>query len=254
MTRSFSLFQHFAGDRIHPQHPVDRVTEELDAGDGLLIGREHLQGVAPHPELAPHQVHLVAFVLDVHQTADRIAHRIVDAFDETQQLAFVLFGRSQAVDAGHRGDDDHVPTGDESGGGGVAETFDLVVDRRVLLDVGVGLRHVCLWLVVVVVGDEILHPVLREELAELIRQLGGQGLVGGDDDRRTLQLLDRPGDRRRLPRTGDTEQGLERLPAETEAARSSIAFGWSPAGAKSEWTLKAGTARLYGVGCDNRRR
>ena len=50
----------------------------------------------------------------------------------------------------------------------MAQAVDLVVDRRVLLDVGVRRRHVGLWLVVVVVGDEVLDPVVGEELLELV--------------------------------------------------------------------------------------
>jgi hypothetical protein len=62
----------------------------------------------------------------------------------------------------------------------------VVVDRRVLLDEGIGGRHVGLGLVVVVVGDEVLDRVVREELAELAVELRGQGLVVGHDDRRPL--------------------------------------------------------------------
>ncbi len=56
----------------------------------------------------------------------------------------------------------------------MAEAVDLVVDGRVLLYVGVGRREVRLGLVVVVVGDEELDPVLREEVPQLGGQLGGQ--------------------------------------------------------------------------------
>jgi len=61
---------------------------------------------------------------------------------------------------------------------------DLVVDERVLLDVGVRLRDVRLRLVVVVVRDEVLDRVLREEGAELAEELRGECLVRGDDERR----------------------------------------------------------------------
>ena len=59
----------------------------------------------------------------------------------------------------------------------VPQPLDLVVDRGVLLDVGVGLRDVGLGLVVVVVGDEVLDGVVRQQLAELVGELGGQRLV-----------------------------------------------------------------------------
>ena len=70
------------------------------------------------------------------------------------------------------------------------EAVDLVVDRRVLLDVGVAGGDVGLGLVVVVVGHEILDPVAREELAELVGQLGGEGLVGRQHDGGPLESGD----------------------------------------------------------------
>ena len=50
-------------------------------------------------------------------------------------------GSTQAVDARHRRDDDHVAPGEQGRGGRVAQPVDLVVDRRVLLDVGVARRR-----------------------------------------------------------------------------------------------------------------
>ncbi len=113
----------------------------------------------------------------------------------------------------HRGHHDHVATGEQRRGRRVAEPVDLVVDRRVLLDVGVARGDVRLGLVVVVVGDEVLDPVVGEELAELVGQLGRQALVGRQDQRRPLHLLDGPGHRRRLARAGDPQQRLEPLAA-----------------------------------------
>ena len=71
--------------------------------------------------------------------------------------------RADAVDAGDRGDDDHVVALEQRARRRVAHAVDLLVDRRFLLDVGVGARDVGLGLVVVVVGDEILDRVVREE-------------------------------------------------------------------------------------------
>ena len=56
--------------------------------------------------------------------------------------------------------------------------------ERVLLDVEVGLRDVRLGLVVVVVGDEVLDRVVREELPELVAELRGERLVVRDHERR----------------------------------------------------------------------
>ena len=93
--------------------------------------------------------------------------------------------------------------------GRVPEPVDLVVDRRVLLDVGVGGREIGLGLVVVVVGDEVLDPVLREQLPELARELGREALVGREHDRGPVDLRDHRGRRERLARAGDAEERLE---------------------------------------------
>ena len=97
--------------------------------------------------------------------------------------------------------------------GRVAQPVDLVVDRRVLLDVGVAGRDVRLGLVVVVVADEVLDPVVGEELAHLLGQLRGQRLVGRQDQRGSLDVLDRPRDGGALAGARDAEQRLEPVAA-----------------------------------------
>ena len=116
--------------------------------------------------------------------------------------------RADTVDAGDRGDDDDVVALQQGAGGGVAHAVDLLVDRGLLLDEGVRARHVGFRLVVVVVGDEILDGVVGEEGLELAVELGGEGLVGGQDQGRALGALDDVGGGEGLARAGDAEQDL----------------------------------------------
>ena len=76
-----------------------------------------------------------------------------------------------------------------------------------------------LGLVVVVVADEVLDPVVGEELPHLLGELGGEALVRSEDQRRLLRLLDRPGDGRRLAGPGDAEQRLEAIAAHDALAQ-----------------------------------
>ena len=91
-----------------------------------------------------------------------------------------------------------------------AHLLDVLVDRAVLLDEEVALRDVGLGLVVVVVADEVLDRVLREELAELAVELRRERLVRREDDRRPADLGDHVGHREGLAGAGDAEQRLER--------------------------------------------
>ena len=94
---------------------------------------------------------------------------------------------ADAVEAGDGGNHNHVAAAREQGGGsGQAQFLYLVVDAQVLLYVGVGHGEVCLRLVVVVVGYEILYGVVREKGLELPVELGCQSLVVAQDQRRPL--------------------------------------------------------------------
>ena len=62
--------------------------------------------------------------------------------------------------------------------------------ERILLDIGVGARDIGFRLVVIVIADEILDRVLREELLELAVELRRQRLVGRQDQGRALGRLD----------------------------------------------------------------
>jgi hypothetical protein len=160
-----------ARERVEHADPLHLVAPPLDPVAGLLVGREDLDGVARDPERAAGATHLVALVLDVDEALQRELHRHLGAAVQAQQLTLVLLGRSEAVDRRDARDDDDVVAAQQRGGRRVPQPLDLLVDRAVLLDVRVGLGYVRLGLVVVVVADEVLHRVVREEPAELVRQL-----------------------------------------------------------------------------------
>ena len=63
----------------------------------------------------------------------------------------------------------------------MAKLVNLIIDRAVLLDIGIARRNIGLRLVVIIVGDKIFHGIVREKLLKLTVKLTGQGLVVGDD-------------------------------------------------------------------------
>ena len=130
--------EHLAGDRVEPRDPLDRVAPPLDPDRGLLVRGVDLEDVALDAELPARQVRLVPQVLDVDQALLGPLHVGRHALVDPQDLALVLLGRAQAVDAGDARDDQDVAAGQQGGGRRVPQALDLVVDRRVLLDVGVG--------------------------------------------------------------------------------------------------------------------
>ena len=154
-----------AGQRVHVVQRLDLVAEELDAHGELLIRRDDLDGVAAHPERAAGERHVVAGVLHVDQQPQQPVawHLVADL--QLDRAVQVGLRRAEAVDAGHRRDHHHVAPRQQARCRRVPQPLDVVVDRAVLLDVGVGLRDVRLGLVVVVVRDEVLDSVVRQHLS-----------------------------------------------------------------------------------------
>ena len=85
--------------------------------------------------------------------------------------------------------------------------------EEVLLDIGVGARDIGFRLVIVVIGDEILHRVVGKEALELAVELRRQRLVRSQDQGRPLRRLDHLGHGEGLARAGDAEQHLGALVA-----------------------------------------
>ncbi|MNS72809.1 hypothetical protein D3C72_1062290 [compost metagenome] len=172
------LADDFAGQRVERGNAFDLVIEQLDA-DRFQIGfrRIDVDHVAAHTESRAGKVHVIARVLQVGQPPQqRTLIEFVAAIDVQHHLQ-IGFRATQTVDARHRGDDDRVFTFQQRFGCGQAHLLDVVVDRRILLDEGVGRRHIGFGLVVVVVGNKILDGVIREERLELTVQLRSKGLV-----------------------------------------------------------------------------
>ena len=203
------LADHFAGQWVEGREAFHFVVEQLDADRFQVgFGRVHIDHVAAHTERRPGEIHVVAGVLQVGQAAQQGALVEFVATVHVQDHLQVGFRAAQAIDAGHRGDDDGVLALQQRLGRRQAHLFDMVVDRRILLDKGIGGGHVGFRLVVVVVGNEILHGVVREKRLELAVQLRGQGLVRRQHQGRALHLGDHVGDAEGLARAGHPEQGL----------------------------------------------
>ncbi len=216
------------------------VAEELDPDEALLRGRLELEGVAADPEAGAAQRRVVALVLEVDEVAQHRVAAVLAADAQLEDGRAVVDRRAEAVDARDRGDDDHVAPLEQGVGRGVAEPVDLVVARRVLLDVRVAAGQVRLGLVVVEVADEVLDRVVREELAELGVELRGERLVVGEDERRAVGLSMTLASVEVLPVPVAPSRTWWLSPLPRPSIRPSIALGWSPVGSKGATSLKSG--------------
>ena len=205
-----------AGQRIERQQLVDLVAEETDPQPDIVIRGIDFDDIPAHAERAAFEFVVVALVLNLDQLPQNLVAVDLLALLERQHQTVVRLRRAEAVDTGDAGDDQHVTALEERPGGREPQPIDLFVDDRLLLDVRVGGGHVGFRLVVVVVADEELDGILREEAPELLVQLRRERLVVHHHQRRPVDGGQRLRHGERLARASDAQQDL-RLVAASQA-------------------------------------
>ena len=201
-----------ARERIEFGDGFDFVTEERKAPSTVFKMRgEKFHRIAAHAEGTAHEVCIVALIVQLHEICQQLALGNALALFHLERHGGIGFHIADAIDAGHRRHHDHIIALQQRAGGGVAHAVDLLVDGAFLFDEGVGAGDIGFRRVVIIIGDEIFHGVFREEGRELAIELGGECLVGREDQGRALGLLDDLRHSEGFARTGDAEQNLVAL-------------------------------------------
>ncbi len=205
----FQLVGFLPGERIEFVDRFHLVAEQRHAPGAVLVVRgENLDDVAAHAERAAIKIAAGALVLQRDEIGEELALIEPLAALDRERHRRIGLDRADTVDARHRGDDDDVVALEQRPRRRVAHAVDLLVDRGILLDIGVGARDIGFRLVVVVIGDEILDGVVGKETLELAVELRRQRLVGREDQRRALRRFDHLGHGEGFAGAGDAEQNL----------------------------------------------
>ena len=200
---------HHAGDRIDFRNPVNLVAEELHPdGPSGPVSRVHLQGISPDPELVSGKIQVVPLVPDFRQFFQNLVHRTLLPHPQGNHHAFIVDGVAQTVQAADGGHHNHIPPLKKGGGGAVAQPVNFLIHRRVLLDIGIRMGNIGLRLVIVVVGDKVLHCIVGEKLPELGTKLSCQGFVMGQHQGGAVYLFNDGGHGKGLTGAGHAQKGL----------------------------------------------
>ena len=202
-----------AGDGVDLADAVDLVAEEFYADRARRpVGGPKLNRVAPDAEHIALKRNVVALIPVVDEAAHQLLARKLRPGRQIDHHLLKIIRLAESVDAADRRHDDHVPPLQQRGRRGQPQPVDLLVDGGVLFNIGIRMGDIRLGLIIVVVGHEILHRVVREKRPELRTELRGQRLVVRQHEGRTVAVRDDVRHRERLARAGHTEQHLLRQP------------------------------------------
>ena len=127
-----------SAQRIHLGDPIDFVPEEFHPDQIVAaLCRIDLQNVPAHPEAASSQVHIVPVILKINQLPDYRIPVLRHSRPERHDLILILVRAAQTVDTGHAGNHHNVPPLCQGRRSRQAELVDLVIDGRVLRNIGI---------------------------------------------------------------------------------------------------------------------
>ena len=171
---------------------IDFVTEKFNADRELFVYGDDFHRVPAHPERSASERNVIAGVLHRHKPAQEFIAIQRLAHVELNHPVHILLRRTKPINAGDGGNHYGVPASEKVVGCRMPQPLHLIVDRGILLNEGIGLGDVRLRLVVIVVGHEILNGVVGQEFPKFGSHLGGQSLIGLDDEGGALNLFDEP--------------------------------------------------------------
>ena len=178
------------------------------------MGGPDFEAIPPHTERAALKRLIVAAIGLCHQIGHDLTLIVHLADKQILRHRRIGFDRPDAIDTGHRGHDDHIVPFQQRPRCRVAHAVNLFVDLAFFFDIGVRPRHVCLGLIIIIVGHEVFDRIVRKEPFEFTIQLRRQCFVGRKDDRRSLSFLDHLGHGECLARAGRAQQNLILFPAQ----------------------------------------
>ena len=197
------------GRRVDHIDHLDLVVIRNDPIADITIGGINIHRIAIHPECPGPEIGFAARIQRIDQGIQQLV-----AADDIPHMQFdgggvEIFRIPDPVDARYARDHDHiVPAAEQGRGRTQPHLFDPLVDRQILFDKRIGRGNIGFGLIIVVIGDEILDGIFREEVLELPIELCGQRFVVAHDQGRLIEPGDDIGHGKRFAGTGHAQQGV----------------------------------------------
>ncbi len=154
------------------------------------------------------KVDIIPAVLNINQTTQQLIAVKLHTLLKTNQQAMIGLWRAKPVNTGNRSDDQNITPGQQTARSTMPQLINLLVDRGILLNVGVCRGNVSFRLVVVVIRNEILDGIIREEFLEFTVKLGSQGFIRRKNQSWSLNLHHHVGHGKGFAGTGNPKENL----------------------------------------------
>ena len=106
---ALETINHLAAQRVDLADGINFVPEKLNAQSPFfLVGGKHLNAVTAHPKGATVEIDIVAFILDLHQSMEKVVTLQLHPGTQINEHTVVGFRRTEAIDTANGSDDQHI--------------------------------------------------------------------------------------------------------------------------------------------------
>ncbi len=159
------------------RNTVDLISKKLHTDAVSLLYAGKFQNIPVHPERSSLEIHLIACILHINESLDHIVTVILHARPQRYHHVHIIIRTSESVNAGNGCHNDHISTLRQGRRRRQAQFIDLIIDRRILRNIGVRLRHISFRLIIVVVGYKVFYRIFREKFLNFPIKLPGKCLI-----------------------------------------------------------------------------
>ena len=157
-----------SGQHIHFRNTVDLISKELHTDRCIgIVRRENLKNIPVYAECSSLKIHLIACILHINESLDYIVTVNLHARSQRNHHVHIIIRTADSIDAGNGCHNDHILALRQSRRRRKTQLIDLIIDCRILRNIGVRLRHISFRLIIIIIGHEILYCILREEFFKL---------------------------------------------------------------------------------------
>ena len=173
---------------------LNLITPKRNPNGVVSIGEKDVHRITIHPKIPPIEFSPCSTVQTRYQLVEEFVSGYFLSHFYGNHTFMKFHGVPDSVYARDGGHNDHVSSSAQERRGGTQTQFlNFLIDPKVLFNVGVGHWDEGLGLVIIVIRNEVLHEVVREEFFELTIKLSGEGFVVTQNEGGSLRFLNHIG-------------------------------------------------------------
>ena len=195
--------------RINLLNTLNLIIPERHTNEIHTIGNKHINRVTLHTKLTPRRTHVITHIKRINQHPQQPIPAQPLTNTDINHRTTQRSRTPHAINTRHRRDNHNIPPArKQSRQCRQPQTVNLIINRKILLNIRVRMRQISLRLIIVIVRNIILNRILRKKLLHLSIKLGSQRLVMTQNQRRTIHIRNHISNSESLTRTRNTQQHL----------------------------------------------